>query len=325
MNDLVIRPLAALRSILPPSVRRRTRRFLRASVDAVPALARMRDARLLRKRMREALGYEPNLRNPRTYNERIAHKILYDRDPLLVRTADKIAVRDYVAEKIGAQYLVPLIGTYDRGADIPWDSLPNRFVLKANHGSGTNLIVRDKASTDRGLALEQAERWLAENHYEWTGEWAYSRIRPRILIEEMLVGTDGAVPEDYKLYVFRGRPRLFEVHLDRFRQSYRYLTRDAETLRPVPFRWEGSASWEEEEAYEPPAEAGAMVEIAARLGTEFDHVRVDLYLSGGRIWFGELTHYTSNACAPVFPPEYDRILGDMWLDPGRAWGEERRA
>lgn len=307
-------------------LRRLGARALRAVVDAVPPLAHARDARLLLGRMRAELGYEPDLRNPRTYNERLAHKILHDRDPLLVRTSDKIAVREVVAESIGAEHLIPLVGTWRRAADIPWDALPDRFVLKANHGSGTNLIVRDKAAVDRDAVLREADGWLAGNHYAWTAEWAYSRIRPRLLAEALLPGPDDGVPEDFKIYVFRGRPRLFEVHQRRFRPGYRYIHLDAETFGPVPFTWgEHAAPPEQAADYTPPPEARRMVEIAARLGAGFDHVRVDLFLAGGRIWFGELTHYTSNACAPVSPPVYDRVLGDMWVDPGRAWTDGRPA
>lgn len=311
---------------LPESARRWARGGLRAAVDAVPPLARVRDARLLRARMRAGLGYEPDLRTPRTYNERLAHKILHDRDPLLVRTSDKIAVREVVSERIGAEYLIPLLGTWRRAADIPWEALPDSFVLKANHGSGTNLIVRDKALLDRDAAARQADGWLAENHYAWTAEWAYSRIRPRLLAEALLPGPAGGVPEDFKIYVFRGRPRLLEVHQRRFEPGYRYIHLDAESFAPVPFIWgEQAATPEEAAAYTPPPEARRMVELAARLGAGFDHVRVDLLRAAGRIWFGELTHYTSNACAPVTPPAYDRVLGDLWVDPGRAWTDGRPA
>jgi hypothetical protein len=213
-----------------------------------------------------------------------------------------------------------LIGAYDHAADIPWNSLPDRFVLKANHGSGTNLIVRDKAAVDRAEALRRADGWLVENHYWWTGEWAYSRIRPRLLVEALLEGdAEGKPPVDYKFYVFHGRPRILDVHIDRFGVGYRYLQRDAETLGPLPFQWgELAATDEESSPYLPASEVRAMAELAARVGAGFDHVRVDLYLSGGRIWFGELTHYTSNACAPFFPDRYDRVLGDLWVDPGRS-------
>ena len=312
--------LGALRGAMPVRLRRAAKAALRAAVDAVPPLARARDARALRHRMRAALGYEPDLRNPLTYNERLAHKILYDRDPRLVRTSDKLAVRDFVAERIGPEHLVPLIGTYDRASDVPWDGLPDQFVLKANHGSGTNLIVRDKAAVDRAEALRRADGWLAENHYWWTGEWAYSRIKPQLLAEALLEGNaEGKPPVDYKFYVFHGRPRILDVHVDRFGAGYRYLQRDAETLGLLPFQWgDLVAPDEDSSAYLPAAEVRAMAELAARVGADFNHVRVDLYLSGGRIWFGELTHYTNNACARFFPDRYDRVLGDLWVDPGRS-------
>jgi len=314
-------PLGAWRGLLPARGRQVVRALLRTVLDAVPPLARRRDAGSLRRRMRAALGYEPDLRAPRTYNERLARKILYDRDPLLVVTSDKIAVRDYVAARIGRRHLVPLLGVWDRPEVIDWDALPDRFVLKANNGSGTNLIVWDKAALDRAAAIHGAARWLEGNHYRWTGEWAYGRIRPQLLAEALLEGPSvDAPPIDYKFHVFGGRPRILEVALGRFTSRHRHLLRDAETLRPLPFRWGAhAASRDEEAAYEPPSEVHEMARLAARLGAPFAQVRVDLYLLPGRILFGELTHYTGNACDAFVPRRYDRVVGDIWAAPDRDW------
>jgi hypothetical protein len=307
-------PAASWRALAPPALRRAARDTLRRLVDRVPPLARRRDETLLRARMRAALGYEPDFVNPTRFNERLGRKILYDRDPLIPRSLDKVAARDLAAERIGAAHLVPLLGVWDRAADIPWDALPDRFVAKASHGSGMNVLVHDKRGADRAAVLRRLDAWLRESHYAWTGEWGYRDIPPRILVEEML-GPEGGegVPEDFKFYVFRGRPRLLEVHRGRFGRHI-CLCYD-EAFRPMPFALIGIAPEEAEAAYrEHPLPSGmpALAELAARLGAGFDFVRIDLYLVSGRAFFGEFTHYPDNACLRFTPPDYDRVLGELW-------------
>jgi hypothetical protein len=280
----------------------------------------LHDGWKLRARMSTALGYTPALLNPRTYNERLGHKALFDHNPLLVTTTDKISVRDYVTKTIGPEYLIPLLGTYDDPLDIPWDELPNSFVLKANNNCGANLLVADKSTLDREMATQTARVWLRQNYTHATGEWAYGQIKPRLLAEAFLQPDgDGRPPPDYKIYVFQGRPRLFDVHFDRFQPQYRSIQRDALTLGTLPFDWGDEDRPAEYSSYTPPHEIHTMLDLAAKLGAPFAHVRVDFYLCDEKIWFGELTHYTSNACAPFFPARYDRIVGDLWLHPDRAW------
>lgn len=273
---------------------------------------RLRKARHLRRMMRDALGYEPNLRRPRTFNERMAWKILHDRNPLIPLTLDKVAVRDWVAERIGTETLVPLLGVWDRAADIPWDDLPARFVLKTNHGSGYNILVPDKAAVCRGSVARQLDAWLAENYYDRTGEWGYRDIRPRILAEEFLAGVDGGVPEDYKLYVFGGRPRLLQVHLGRFTEQRREFFYDPVSLRPIGL---GRLKHADHPDYAgPPADARVLHDLAARLGAGFDAVRIDFYLVDGEPRFSEVTHYSGGCGVPLGSPEHDRIIGDMWAE-----------
>ncbi len=278
--------------------------------DAFPPLARLRQARRLRHQIRSVFGYEPNLHHPRTFNERVAHKILYDRDPLIPLTTDKVAVRDYVAAKAGTEILLPQFGVWDRAEDIPWDALPNSFALKGSHGWQMNLLVHDKSALDRAAATRQATRWLSESHFDRCGEWGYRGIRPRLLAEQLLVGDrPSRIPEDFKIFVFGGQPRLLEVHFDRGTDDYGFLIYDARELCPLPSMggtWRGAAP------YVLPPEAPELADVAARLGADFEFVRVDLYLSQGKVWFGELTHYPANACARYAGFEQDLFVGDIW-------------
>jgi hypothetical protein len=292
---------------------------------AVPARKRIRDAALklpvlspflrqrsLRYRMQAALGYRPDLENPRTFNEKIGWRILYDRNPLLVATTDKIAVRDHVARLAGPDILIPLHGSWDRAADIAWDALPAQFVLKASHGWNMNLLVTDKAGLDTGLAAARAAGWLRHNHYDETGEWAYRDIRPRLLAEQLLLDEAGRIPADLKFYVFNGRMRLLQVHTGRHGAHHRITTFD-ESLRRLPLRQTHATDPD----YTLPPEAPAMIPLAERLGAGFDFARVDLYCVRGRVWFGEITHYDGGGCTAFEPPSYDRLIGDLWQRPGR--------
>jgi TupA-like ATPgrasp len=302
--------IAASRAVVP----RWARPALHRAIDTSPALARWRDGLMLRQRMRQSLGYEPDLRHPRTYNEKVAWKVLNDRNPAIATTADKFAVRDYVAARVGPDLPVPLIATFDRAHDIDWDRLPERFVMKASHGSRMIIVVPDKARADRDAILSRASQWLQEDYSRQSRAWGHRGLRRRILVERLLSGADGGIPEDYKYFVFHGRARILEVHLGRF-VTHRSVLYDPFTLQPLPFRFGPSGVWAHETDFVPPPEVRGMAELAARLGEGFDHVRVDLYFAEGRPWFGEMTHYTGNACHPFDPPEYDAIVGAMWRWP----------
>jgi hypothetical protein len=276
-----------------------------------PVADRMLRARRLRYRMRKALGYDPNFRSPRTFNEKLAWRMLYDRNPLFPLTIDKIAVRDYVAAKVGPEILIPLLGTWNRAADVPWAGLPRRFVLKASHGWNMNLLVTDKDSTDGVAALQTADVWLRNNHFLETHEWGYRDIPPRLLAEEMLLDAQGKIPEDFKFFVFGGQAKLLEIHTGRF-GDHRTRFFDAD-LQPLPI----AKKFPADPNYVLPPETRDLARLAERLGADFDFARIDLYLARGRAWFGEITHYDGSACSPFAQPEHDRIIGDMWQLPRR--------
>jgi hypothetical protein len=292
---------------------------MHAAADRIPWLDRLRAERRLRNTMRASLGYEPDLRQPRTFNERLARKILDDRNPLIPLTLDKVRVRDWVAARIGAEFLVPLIGTWRRARDIPWDELPSRFVAKTNHGCAYNLLVTDKASQDRAEAIRTLDGWLAENYYDHAREWGYRDIPRRILVEEFLRGRDGGAPDDYKLFVFGGQPRLLKVIRDRFTDK-RHFYYDPQTLEPLDLGCFNPADYPDDPA--PPPEARVLRDLAARLGADFDAVRVDFYLIDGRPLFGELTHYTGAASLSLGSYEKDLAVGEMW---GEALRQRSRA
>ncbi len=282
------------------------RRVVDSQGTRLPRLATAYDRAVIRRRMQRSLGYRPDLRHPRTYNEKLAWRILHDDNPLIPLTTDKIAVRDHVAARLGPDVLIPLIGTYERVEDIDWDALPSSFVLKAAHGCAMNLLVPDKSAVDRDEVLRTAAEWLATDYYRQSRERAYRSIPRRLLIEDFLVGADGETPADYKFLVFHGRTALIRVHLGRFGE-HRVNFYDAE-MRHVPIRQMVPDAPE----VALPTAVREMIPLAETLAADFDYARIDLYLHEGRPYFGEITHHDGNAHAPFRPASTDAALGALW-------------
>lgn len=163
-------------------------------------------------------GYWPRLRCPRSFEEKVNARMLFDRNPLWTKFSDKYAVREYVRDRVGEEHLIPLLWSGTDVEAIPFTDLPAQFVLKTNHGCGYNIIVNDKARLDLAQAKRQLARWMNTNFGadEWNGtQWAYRNIPRRILVEEF-IGEDGHVPLDFKVFCFGGRPEYFQVNFDRF-------------------------------------------------------------------------------------------------------------
>jgi hypothetical protein len=241
--------------------------------------------------------------------------MLHVRDPLFTLICDKLRVREYVTKKVGGEYLIPLLWSGEEPGDIPFDDLPSQFVLKANHGSGYNIIVTDKAKLDLTSAKRKLKKWLGENFGldKYLGAaWGYKNIKPYITIESF-IGDQDKPPIDFKFYCFSGRVELLTLHVNRF-EELRSMTldRDFERLKFGPdFK-------QHEICYPRPANFEAMVQLAEALSEGFDFMRVDLYSIENVIYFGELTPY------PVGVSQFysfdiaslDPILGEKWKMKG---------
>ena len=256
---------------------------------------------------RKVFGYWTLFRNPETFNERIQHKKLYERDSLFTLTADKISVRDFVAERVGGQYLPKLLQTAAAPEGIAWDDLPSSFVLKANHGSGTNLLVSDKSQVDVHAAMELAGSWLRDGSSYWPYKsWAYKDIIPRLLVEEYLGGGD-AVPSDLKLFTFHRKVQLVQVDTSRFSGHRRNLF--TPNWEPLAVRY----IWPEADmAPTRPRQLEEMISVAERLSEPFEFIRVDMYEVDGRVYVGEMTHYPEAGLGQLTPRDFDLALGRVW-------------
>ncbi len=244
---------------------------------------------LLKKRYKLQTGEEPDLDNPKTYNEKIQWMKLHDSTPIKTQLADKYLVREWIREKIGDQYLIPLLGVWDSFDAIDFDSLPEQFVLKCNHGCGYNYVVKDKNTFDRKQAKKKFDRWMSLN-YTYAScrlELHYKPIRPLIIAEKYIEQMDGNL-YDYKIHVFSGKPKIIQVIGDRDLAHHKAMEAffDPE-WNPVEVKDHTYDNYTDTPPR--PDNLDEMLRVAEKLGAEFRYVRVDLYDLSGEIKFGEMT------------------------------------
>ena len=249
-------------------------------------------------------GSRLDLAHPKTLNEKIQWLKLYDNTPLKSQLADKYRVRGWVAERIGEEHLVPLLGVWNRFEEIDFGRLPDKFVLKATHGSGWNVIVRDKATFDEPRAARQFREWMTlEYCYCFGLELHYKGIEPRIVAEKYLE-TVGEI-WDYKVLCTDGKPRLIWVDSDRTTEHKRNVYDLDWNQIPLRVRYPNNPTLEPR-----PRNLDKMVAFAERLSSGFPLLRVDFYEVGGALYFGELTFTSGGGQEPLDPPEWGSRLGD---------------
>lgn len=251
----------------------------------------------------------PRLSAPRTFSEKVNHRKLYDRDPRLVSFSDKVEAKRLVAEILGEAWIIPTLWHGTDPSAIPFAALEPPYVVKASHGSGRTILVRDREELAPERIVAAAKRWMARDFGRFHREWAYSQIEPRILIEPF-IGEHGAAPADYKFFVFAGRAHFVEVRLDRFEPGGGTCTYFDAAWRRQPFTTPPLPA--ADHAIPPPPSLAEMVAAAERLGGLFSFARVDLYDVAGTPRFGEVTFYPAAGLDRFSPPEYDRVLGDLW-------------
>ncbi len=276
----------------------------RGKYDALP------DEPYLRRKFRAHMGRELSLETPRTFNEKLQWLKLHDRDPRYVTMVDKVAVKDYVAEILGPEHIIPMLGVWQDPADIDFDALPEQFVLKCNHNSGLGMcICRDKARLDIPKVRQELHKGLEQNYYLTGREWPYRDVPRRILAEQFL-SDGGAELADYKVHCFNGEPKFVLVCRDRFSETG--LTEDFfnPDWNHLPVRRPKHPN-----AAKPipkPAELEQMLAMAARLAEDIPFVRVDFYIIDHKICFSELTFFPASGFEHYEPRSWDETFGS-WL------------
>ena len=238
------------------------------------------------------MGRRLDLKHPERYTEKLQWLKLYDRKPEYSRMVDKIAVKEYVAERIGQQYIIPTYGVWAHFDDIDFDGLPDKFVLKTNHSGGSTgvVICRDKSALDKASARRWLERSLKDSFYRRQREWPYKQVRPMIFAEQLLEDAADDDVKDYKFYCFNGEPKVLLVASNRrTTHNFEYFDMDFRHLPNVS----NSGPNAEEEPSRPEC-FGQMKQLAERLSEGFPHLRVDMYCINQKIYFGELTFFDSS-------------------------------
>ena len=247
-----------------------------------------------------------DLREPKKFTEKIQYLKLQGNAELRKKVADRKQVRDYVADKIGEKHLIPLLGIYEKLTEKIWQSLPEQFVLKANHGCGMVRIVTDKSSEDYEKIYHQTEKWKTFNYAKFGREWIYESLPRTILAEKLLLDENNSIPEDYKFFCFNGRVELIQVDFNRFGNQKRNLyNRDFEqqqaTLLYPAYQ----------KKIQKPHHLEQAIKIAEKLSSIFNFIRVDLFLLNDNIYFGELTNYPGNGFAPFKPDSFEYKMGSL--------------
>lgn len=256
--------------------------------------------------------------NPRTYNEKLQWLKLNNRDPLYTKLVDKFEVKEWVASRIGAEYVVPTIGVWDTFDDIDFNDLPNRFVLKCTHDSEGLVIVQDKSTFDVCEAQKIIESAMAYNFYYIGREWPYYNVRPRIIAEPYLEDKKFGELRDYKFFCFGGEPKCMFVATGRSAGNTKFDYYDLE-FRHLDIKQHYLNS---DVPIEKPDTYSKMIELSKILSKNMPHVRIDFYEVDGRLYFGECTFYHFSGFMPFEPTTWDVTFGN-WLNlPNKQIGKK---
>lgn len=277
--------------------------FLKKSLRFLP------DKSYIKLYYRLRVGRKLNMGNTTTLNEKLQWMKFNYRFPLQTIVSDKYLVRDYVENKIGIEYLIPLYGNWLNFDDIDFDALPDQFVLKCNHDSGGLAICKDKKTFDQENAKKKINKSLKDNFFYIGREYQYKNIIPRIICEKF-ISDNGNVPMDYKIYCFNGKPDVILVCKNRFRNdSHRaqYLYFD-QNWNFVPLNKGDELS--ENPNIEKPKNLDKMLSIARKLSEDFIFARIDLYNIDGKIYFGEITLTPNSGFDPDITEETDLYFGN---------------
>lgn len=268
------------------------------------------DSAYLKILYRCKMGRKLDLKNPLSYTEKLQWLKLYNRNELYTTLVDKYKVREYVKKQIGEEYLIPLVGgPWSKIEEVPFETLPNSFVLKTTHDSGGVVICKDKTLLNLDDAKRKIDYSLGTNFYWRYREWPYKNVKPCIIAEKYMVDESGYELKDYKFFVFNGKVKALFIATDRMSNTdtcFDFFDRDFNHLPIVNGHPNAKHEIEKPDKFE------EMINLAEQLGRDFSHVRIDLYNINGKIYFGEYTFFHFSGITPFEPVEWDYKFG-KWL------------
>lgn len=266
----------------------------------------------LKMMFRLNVGYSLDLKNPKSFNEKLNWLKINDHNPDYVKMVDKYAAKAYVSSIIGEEYIIPTLGVWNKGEEIDWDKLPNQFVLKTTHGSGGTSVVicKDKNNFDKIRAIKLLNHSLANSDtYSHYKEWPYKGVKKRIIAEAYLSDGD-FVPNDYKIHNFNGEPKFILVCRNRYTDSEMIEDFYSTEWKLMDLARPGKPN---KGGLQRPVELDKLLDLARALSKQIPFVRTDFYVVNGKIFFGELTFYPASGLVPFIPERMDFELGS-WLN-----------
>lgn len=265
----------------------------------------------LKQLYRRTFGEVLELKNPKTYSEKLQWLKLYDHKPIYTIMADKLAARRFVAENWGEEYLVPLLGEWDTAEEIDFTKLPNEFIMKCNHNSGGILFCEDKARLDEETERSKFKKQLGVNYYYYAGEWPYKNIKRKVIAEKWMKNADGSSPIDYKLFCFNGKVRVFQINSSRVRKDscccdyfdidWNRLNLKDPGIPTTDIKWER------------PPYFDLMIQLSEKVTDDIPFCRVDLMIFDEKIYFSEFTFFHEGGMVPFEVPYWDQKFGE-WLE-----------
>lgn len=261
-------------------------------------------------------------RNPRLLNEKLQALKICNRNPLYTKLVDKLEVKDIIQEKLGSSYIIPTLGEWNRAEDIPWKTLPDRFVLKCTHDSHSVVIVDNKNQINKKEVTEFLNGCLKKNLYWLMREWPYKNVKPRIIAEKYISNSDGTPMADYKFYCYGGKPQYFMYSVgeaDHNVKNHKFNMK----LESIDYLFKEKAAIEFKDICLPD-NINQMINIVTALCKNMPHVRIDLFNVDGHIYFGEFTFFSGGGFIHMKSDEYSAQLANLIdLKQGYNWNEAR--
>lgn len=270
----------------------------------------MDDEEFLKRKFKSNLKYDLNLLSPNTFSEKIQWLKINDRKDIYTILVDKYKVREYIKEKLGEEYLIPLIGIWDDPDDIDFNKLPDQFVLKCNHNSGLGMcICKDKSKLDISKVRRELKKGLKQDYYLTGREWPYKNVSRKIIAEKYMKNEHETELKDYKFFCFNGEPKYCQVISDRSTN---------ETIDFFDMKWNhqefiglNSKCSNSKHPIAKPVTFEKMKEFAYILAKNTKFVRIDFYEIERKLYFGEITFYPASGFGNFKPTEWNEKLGEM--------------
>lgn len=267
------------------------------------------DELYLRIAYRCVTGKRLHLNPPVTFNEKLQWLKLHNRQPLFTQMVDKYGVREFIKERIGEEYLIPVLGVWDKPEDIDFSTLPDRFVLKCTHDCGGVVICRDKSQFNKEEAINTLKACMRKNFYYQGREWPYKNVVPRIYAEAYLEDKGERQLTDYKVFNFNGTPRLIQVDFDRYTDHKRKFFDTEWNEMDITFH----RPYKSDKVIKKPSCLDEMLELSRKLSAGFPHLRTDFYIVNDMLYVGEMTFFHGTGFGRWTPESFDAEMG-KWLD-----------